>query len=453
MVTTTFGDNLNVAKEKKNKEAEEVVLRGVIVVAIVATSALATLAITAVCQDWRNFWPNAGQPFATILGGLAVLGGGTLALYNGRKARAHDRELADEENTRVRELADEENTRVRELADAEHERQTTIANAQQAHETVKELNARFTTAAAQLGHKDSVAIRQAGAHALAALADDWSRQGDLHQRQVCIDVLCGYLAVHQPVGPRPTFAGTPAVTKTIQHIVAQHTQMAWKREGAPEPAHQNSWCHATFNFENAQFIDLDLRNCLFTGDVNFAKAEFHGDNTLFAETRFTGPRVSFKEAKFHADQTYFSHVKFAATLTDFRGTEFRSPESTDFAAAEFNDTSARFTGAIFASKETTFNGAAFDSPAYIYFSESTFHNSLIFSNANIKQGYVSFVGTRFDVDRADFSQLSIDEGAKINFAGPKTWVPANMTFDWNAADPEDIPEGVSPRSWPPQEKT
>jgi hypothetical protein len=49
------------------------------------------------------------------------------------------------------------------------------------------LNERFTTIAAQLGDAQA-AVRLAGVHAMAGLADDWEEN-----RQTCIDVLCAYL--------------------------------------------------------------------------------------------------------------------------------------------------------------------------------------------------------------------------------------------------------------------
>src|SRR3546814_14177242 len=94
------------------------------------------LAVLAIGFPWDGFWQVAAQPFATVLGGLAVLCGGALALYNGRETRDHDKCLAEQENNRVTALAA-----------PDHER-----------ETVKELNARFSAAAIQLGD-DKSAIR------------------------------------------------------------------------------------------------------------------------------------------------------------------------------------------------------------------------------------------------------------------------------------------------------
>jgi hypothetical protein len=64
-------------------------------------------------------------------------------------------------------------------------------------EATKLHNDRFTTAAGQMGH-DSPAVRLAGAHALAGLADDAPTR---QLRQTCIDVLCAYLRM--PYAPEP----------------------------------------------------------------------------------------------------------------------------------------------------------------------------------------------------------------------------------------------------------
>ena len=70
-----------------------------------------------------------------------------------------------------------------------------------AHDRTRLLNERFTTIAAQLGD-DQAAVRLAGVHAMAGLADDWEEN-----RQTCIDVLCAYLRM--PYEPDPD-EGAPA---------------------------------------------------------------------------------------------------------------------------------------------------------------------------------------------------------------------------------------------------
>jgi hypothetical protein len=59
-----------------------------------------------------------------------------------------------------------------------------IAETGAAHERTSVFNGRFTAIAAQLGDKQP-AVRLAGVHAMAGLADDW-----VENRQTCVDVLC-----------------------------------------------------------------------------------------------------------------------------------------------------------------------------------------------------------------------------------------------------------------------
>jgi hypothetical protein len=64
-----------------------------------------------------------------------------------------------------------------------------------------DLRDRYGKAAEQLA-SDQVAIKIAGIYSLSALADDWAEQGDLDQRQVCIDLLCSSFRSHQTVKDR-----------------------------------------------------------------------------------------------------------------------------------------------------------------------------------------------------------------------------------------------------------
>ncbi|MEO3811420.1 hypothetical protein ABGB17_20705 [Sphaerisporangium sp. B11E5] len=107
---------------------------------------------------------------------LAVVGGigGAVALVVAYRRQR----LAEEDNLRARQAARRDDTKL--------------------------FNERFTTATGQLGN-DSAAVRLAGVHALAALADDWAGG-----RQMCIDVMCAYLRL--PQRPEPGPGGAPTLT-------------------------------------------------------------------------------------------------------------------------------------------------------------------------------------------------------------------------------------------------
>jgi membrane protein implicated in regulation of membrane protease activity len=74
-------------------------------------------------------------------------------------------------------------------------RRQRVAETSSANDRVRVFNERFTTIAAQLGDSQP-AVRLAGVHAMAGLADDWE-----DNRQTCVDVLCAYLRM--PYEPDP----------------------------------------------------------------------------------------------------------------------------------------------------------------------------------------------------------------------------------------------------------
>jgi hypothetical protein len=170
------------------------------------------------------------------------------------------------------------------------------AHRSEAREATKLHNDRFATAAGQLGH-DSPAVRLAGVHALAGLADDAPTR---ELRQTCIDVLCAYLRMpyaSQPEDDAPekdrlTFAGLQEVRHTIIRLITAHL-----REGATV-----SW----------QGHDLDFTGVVFDGG-DFTNASFSSGKVSFAGARFSGGHISFNLASFSG-----GHVSFAAEFSGGR---------------------------------------------------------------------------------------------------------------------------------------
>ena len=103
-------------------------------------------------------------------------------------------------------------------------RRQKITEADSAHDRTRVFNERFTAIAAQLGG-DQPAVRLAGVHAMAGLADDWKQN-----RQTCVDVLCAYLRL--PYDPDPGDDADPAertayranreVRHTIIRLIGAH---------------------------------------------------------------------------------------------------------------------------------------------------------------------------------------------------------------------------------------
>ena len=370
------------------------------------------VAVLATAIPWEGFWPKGGQPLATVLGGLAVLAGGTLAFYNGRRTREHDRAIANEEHS---------------------------------HETEKELNARFTTAAAQLGDT-SPAVRRAGAYALAALADDWDRNGNPHQKQVCIDVLCSYLVTPAHVPNSKQTHPEWEVKRTVQRIIANHLQL---------DSQTTSWSGCKFNFENAYFQDLDFSECRFDSVVTFRKATFEGEAVHFEKAVFAGESTSFNEALFKIeDSTYFRSTQFLSSGTSFWGAQFTGGGSVDFYDAKFVGKWVSFEEVHFEADDGAyFTTAEFEETETTSFVSSTFNaGNLSFISAKFKSPYTYFQNAQFNL-----TQCASFKGAEyigvVDFSDPKMeWNKDIMEFDWDAA-PGKKPGKVRPKKWPPTRST
>ena len=112
-------------------------------------------------------------------------------------------------------------------------RRQKIAEADSAHDRTRVFNERFTAIAAQLGDAQP-AVRLAGVHAMAGLADDWKQN-----RQTCIDVLCAYLRLpYEPdPGDEATRAGAAAfrasreVRHTIIRVITAHLRLGRRCPG------------------------------------------------------------------------------------------------------------------------------------------------------------------------------------------------------------------------------
>jgi hypothetical protein len=133
-------------------------------------------------------------------------------------------------------------------------RRQKVAEADSVHDRV--FNERFTAIATQLGDAQP-AVRLAGVHALAGLADDWKQN-----RQTCVDVLCAYLRL--PYDPDPGDDAAPAariayranreVRHTIIRLIGTHLR----------PGAAVSWQGLTFDFNGVIFDGGDFRGAEFS---------------------------------------------------------------------------------------------------------------------------------------------------------------------------------------------
>src|SRR5580693_2654287 len=134
-----------------------------------------------------------------------------------------------------------------------------------AEQRTRTLNERFDTVAGQLGSDKPPAVRLAAVYAMAGLADDWQ-----DHRQMCVDVLCGYLRMPYEPGPgddapvekRLAFQASREVRHTVIRVITAHLNGT-----APV-----SWCGLIFDFAGAVFDGGDFRGAKFAGGtVNFSR--------------------------------------------------------------------------------------------------------------------------------------------------------------------------------------
>ncbi|MET8631074.1 hypothetical protein ABZW30_46600 [Kitasatospora sp. NPDC004669] len=200
------------------------------------------------------------------------------------------------------------------------------------HERTRLLNERFTTAAELLGH-DEAACRLAGVHAMAGLADDWTKR-----RQTCINVLCAYLRM--PYSPQPddtapaeerlNWQANREVRRTVVRTIGDHQQVTQ----APSTT---SWDGHDYDFTGTVFDSGDFSSARFTGEVRFK------------DTKFTGGRVSFRGAEFsEGSKVTFYRAEFTKGSTvSFKGAQFTEGSTVGFRGAQFTGGTVDFRGAQF----------------------------------------------------------------------------------------------------------
>jgi uncharacterized protein YjbI with pentapeptide repeats len=229
-------------------------------------------------------------------------------------------------------------------------RRRRAARAVLTHDQTRILDERFTETAAQL-RDGQAAVRLAGVHALADLADDW-----LENRQTCIDALCAYLRT--PYEPDPGEADTAEQLeyhgrREVRHaailVIAEHL-----REGAVVP-----WRGMNFDFTGVIFDGGDFSGAIFSsGTADFSRAEFTVGTVRFNLAEFSGAAVGFRQAKFSGGAVYFGGAVFSGGTVRFDGAEF-SGGSVRFDYAEFSGGEVSFGQARFSGSAVGFDGARF----------------------------------------------------------------------------------------------
>jgi hypothetical protein len=202
-------------------------------------------------------------------------------------------------------------------------------------------NERFATAAEKLGDAEA-ATRLAGVYAMAALADDWK-----DQRQMCIDVLCGYMRLpYQPTPAQHSSAhGLPgykvgerevrlAILRTVRDHLRKDAKSSW--QGCIFRFHRAVFdggnlsyivmSKGYMSFYHAKFVGhtLDLRHAVFTGGTtDFQEAEFLGGTVDLRHAEFLpGSTVKFPDCKLTDGKVDVRHAKFAGGTVDFSTAAF-----------------------------------------------------------------------------------------------------------------------------------
>lgn len=221
------------------------------------------------------------------------------------------------------------NYRKQRVAEDEHDLDMSRAE----REVVQRFNERLSSAAEQLAH-DSPAVRLTGVYALAGLADDWE-----DKRQVCVDVLCGYLRLARDSDKPGEVEVRKAVLRAIRDRVVETAEPSWRA--------------LDFDFTGLVFDNADFARLSFEGAVVFDNAEFRGGLTSFARTSFRG-RLSCQGTRFAATSTTFAGVVFEGAAVEFVGAEFIG-EVVDFADGELSGRTIGFYGCRFRVRRVNFH--------------------------------------------------------------------------------------------------
>jgi Pentapeptide repeats (9 copies) len=303
-------------------------------------------------------------------------------------------------------------------------RRQKVSEADSAHDRTRVFNERFSTIATQLGEA-SHAVRLAGVHAMAGLADDWKAN-----RQTCIDVLCAYLrmpyepdpGIKAPGGERLIFRANREVRITAIRVIAAHL-----KHGAAVP-----WRGYNFDFTGAAFDGGSFEGAVFSGGtVSFEGAVFSGGTVSFEGAVFSGGTVDFVDSLFSGGTVDFSAAEFVGKMVNF-------------GAARFLDGAVSFRHTVFSGGIVAFNASVF-SGATVDFNGGLFTRGEVnFDAAEFADGSVDFFGAEFsgavvDLRAAKFSGCSIDFSGSGNWSNPPNFIsapPASVKLPPAAHRPE-----------------
>ena len=260
---------------------------------------------------------------------------------------------------------------------------------------LSELHARYQQAAGQLGDERAM-IRIAGVYALEALADEWADLGNRAQRDVCIDLLCGYLRSATEYMAEGHGDSTDVtmnrdeadVRRTVTTVIARHLH-----DGS-HPTGSGAWSDHNYDLTDATFAPqtdfsyavfdrpLKLSRAHSLGTMTFACAEFL-EGADFDKGGFIG-RMDFTDTHFPKGATFrgasFSgEVSFQGAVVDAIDFQQASAEEGLNMTEAAVTNSARFGGMRFGGK-SFFSLAEFGGDAD--FATTTFDGEVTFGHAS-----------------------------------------------------------------------
>jgi uncharacterized protein YjbI with pentapeptide repeats len=308
--------------------------------------------------DWLAFADgsaifDAARTTATILAVVGI-GGAALVSYRRQDTAERGQQIANAQHAL--------DSQKYELDRNRHE----LELQRRKDEQERELRARFSSVAQQLGAKDYT-VRHAGAYSLASLADDWHTFGNNNERQVCIDLLCAQLRT--PL--RKQVDGLPTSDELAEDTEVRKTMMTLLKTHRPLQPDSASWTECSIDLSGAElvqssFYEIDLSNADLSGAnlkganfmrMNLTKANLfqaHLSSADFSESNLTGARLWNVRVSKNEEQYRFGP---SATFNKavLRGALFLNSylPKTDFSGADLTD--AQFQSASLG--ESLFNRA------------------------------------------------------------------------------------------------
>ncbi|MFE7461763.1 pentapeptide repeat-containing protein [Nocardiopsis terrae] len=330
-----------------------------------------------------------------------------------------------------------------------YRRQRTTESGEQ-REVTKLFTDTFDSASDKLG-SEHAAVRLAGVHALARLADE-APPGREDLVQMVIDVMCAYLRMPYARAPDALAKNASRVRREeyrereLAFISAREVRHTIIRIIGDRLREDTRWRGKNYDFTGVVFDGGDLSGAHFSdGYVSFMGAEFSGGYVSFMEAEFSGARVSFSAARFSGGKVNFGIAQFSSGNVNFTNAEFSggrvnfrtarfSGGRVDFSLAQFSGGQVRFTMVEFSGGSVNFPVARFSGGRVDFRSAQFSGGHVSFGSAKFSGGHVDFRGADFFGGRVDFAKVSgtcpagLLHAAECGMPGvlmlPEQWRPA-----------------------------